>query len=62
MVAVVLAGVVVELEEVQEVVALDDQYYPMANNYDRRRMELFPIKRRFYVLKMIFATNRLNRK
>jgi hypothetical protein len=43
----VLVEVVVELEQVQEVVVLVDQYYPMAKNYDRRRKVSFPVKEDF---------------
>jgi hypothetical protein len=44
---VLVEVVVVVLEEVQEVVVLVDQYCLVAKNYDRRRMELFPIKENF---------------
>jgi hypothetical protein len=39
-------GVVVVVQE--EVVPVVDQYCPVAKNYDRRRMERCPKKRRLY--------------
>jgi len=44
---VLMKVLVLELEEVQKVVLLVDQYYPVAKNYDRRRKELFPVKEDF---------------
>jgi hypothetical protein len=53
----VLVEVVVELEQVQEVVVLVDQYYPMAKNYDRRRKVSFPVKEDFISVNDFFLTN-----
>jgi hypothetical protein len=48
-----------ELEEAQEVVSLVDQYCPVAKNYDRRRMERFPVEKnnRSLFLTIILITN-----
>ncbi len=46
----VLVEEVAELEEVQEVVLLVDQHCWVAKNYDRRKMERFPVKKKILIL------------